>query len=48
MPPFLIVIGEGPALNEAAPDKIIQYRDDHNNRPSQVIVFMSGISSTYY
>ena len=33
-------------LNEAAPDKVLQYRADYNNRPSHSIVFMSAIAST--
>ena len=33
-------------LNEAAVDKILQYRDDYNNRPSHAISFMSAIAST--
>jgi hypothetical protein len=36
---------DGP-LNEAAADKIRQYRADHNNRPSNVISFMPAIAST--
>ena len=33
-------------LNEAAAEKIRQYRADYNNRPSNVISFMSVIPST--
>ena len=33
-------------LNEAAADKVIQYRADYNNRPSHVIAFMPAITST--
>ena len=33
-------------LNEAAADKILQYRADYNNRPSHAISFMSAIDST--
>ena len=33
-------------LNETAADKVIQYRPDYNNRPSQAIVFMPDIAST--
>jgi hypothetical protein len=36
---------DGP-LNEAAADKIRQYRADYNNRPSNAISFMSAIAST--
>jgi hypothetical protein len=36
---------EGP-LNDAAADKISQYRADYNNRPSNAIAFMSAIAST--
>ena len=32
-------------LNEDAVDKILQYRDDYNNRPSHTISFMSVIAS---
>ena len=34
------------SLNEAAADKIRQYRADYNIRPSNAISFMSGITST--
>ena len=33
-------------LNEEDPDKVIQYRDDYNNRPSHTITFMSPTVST--
>ena len=33
-------------LNEAAADKVLQYRADYNNRPSHTISFMSAIAST--
>ncbi len=33
-------------LNEAAADKILQYRADYNNRPSHAISFMPAIAST--
>ncbi len=33
-------------LNETDVDKILQYRDDYNNRPSHVISFIPGIVST--
>ncbi len=33
-------------LNEAAADKIRQYRADYNNRPSHVIAFMPDTGST--
>jgi len=33
-------------LNEAAADKLRQYREDYNNRPSNAISFMSAIAST--
>ena len=33
-------------LNEAAADKILQYRDDCNNRPPHVISFIPTIGST--
>ncbi len=36
---------DGP-LNEAAADKIRQYRADYNNRPSNAISFMPAIAST--
>jgi hypothetical protein len=36
---------DGP-LNEAAADKIRQYRADYNNRPSTAISFMPAIAST--
>jgi hypothetical protein len=36
---------DGP-LNEAAADKIRQYRTDYNNRPSNAISFMPAIAST--
>ena len=36
---------DGP-LNEAAVDKIRQYRSDYNNRPSNAISFMPAIAST--
>jgi hypothetical protein len=36
---------DGP-LNEAAADKIRQYRADYNNRPSNAISFMTAIAST--
>ena len=34
------------SLNEAAADKIRQYRADYNNRPSNAISFMPAIAST--
>ena len=34
------------SLNEAAADKIRQYRADYNNRPSNPISFMPAIAST--
>ena len=34
------------SLNEAAADKIRQYRADYNNRPSHSISFMPAIAST--
>ena len=33
-------------LNEAAADRILQYRADYNNRPSDAISFMPAIAST--
>ena len=36
---------DGP-LNEAAADKIRQYRADYNNRPSNAISFMPALAST--
>jgi hypothetical protein len=33
-------------LNEAAADKIRQYRADYNNRPSNAIAFMPAIPNT--
>ena len=33
-------------LNEAAADKVLQCRDDYNNRPSHAIAFMPAIAST--
>ena len=33
-------------LNEAPTDKIVQYRVDYNNRPSDTIFFIPDISST--
>jgi hypothetical protein len=33
-------------LNEAAADKVLQYRADYNNRPSDAISFMPAIAST--
>ena len=36
---------DGP-LNEAAADKIRQYRADYNNRPFNAISFMPAIAST--
>ncbi len=34
------------SLNEAAGDKVLQYRSDYNNRPSHAISFMPAIAST--
>ena len=33
-------------LNEAAADKILQYRADYKNRPSHTISFMTAVVST--
>jgi hypothetical protein len=33
-------------LNEAGDDKILQYRADDNNRPSNAISFMPAVAST--
>ena len=33
-------------LNETVADKVLQYRDDYNNRPSHTIVFIPVITST--
>jgi hypothetical protein len=33
-------------LNEAAADKVLQYRADYNNRPSHAISFIPAIAST--
>ena len=33
-------------LNEAAADKVLQYRADYNNHPSHAIAFMPAIAST--
>ena len=33
-------------LNEDAPDKIRDYCDDYNNRPSNAISFVSAVPST--
>jgi hypothetical protein len=33
-------------LNEAAADKVLQYRADYNNRPCHAIAFMPAIAST--
>ncbi len=33
-------------LNEAVDDKILQYRADDNNRPSNAISFMPAVAST--
>ena len=34
------------SLNEAAADKIRQYRADYNNRPSNAISFIPAVAST--
>ena len=36
------------SLNEAAVDKIRDYRADYNNRPSNAVAFMPAVASTSY